>query len=60
MNIKEIITEEVVEEYRIVGPVNILTHINLLVCDECVNDRLFCYEETYRNPSQRLGCQCEQ
>ena len=23
------------------------------------NDRLFCYEETYRNPSQRLGCQCE-
>jgi hypothetical protein len=28
MNIKEIITEEIVDEYRIVGPVNILTHIN--------------------------------
>ena len=27
MNIKEIITEEVVDEYRIVGPVDLLTHI---------------------------------
>jgi hypothetical protein len=30
---------------------------NFLSCNK--SGKLFCYEETYRNPSQCLSCQCE-
>jgi len=43
----------------IMGAIFVLSIITKVSVDKIDCGWLFCYEETNRNPSQRLGCQCE-